>query len=166
MKYIVFDNEINSATISELINEIVEKDDDCIVYFQSNGGEVHMSQYFIDFTFRHEKTITLISSWQIQSSAFDLFMFSKTKKIIMSGCYGMTHCASRDINTSNIKKPSKEDTILSNDLNSFNDKMVSQYKKIGLSKKHMADYCLGEDVFLDNDEMIDIASKAEKLVWS
>lgn len=165
MNYIIFEGDLTVENTQSLFNKITEKDDDTIIYFSCNGGECYLKDYFIDFTYRYEKNITLISNWQLASSGFDIFMFSKTRKIVLNGCYGLAHLARREITTIDYINPSEEDKLLMEDINFDNKIYEKKYKKIGFTKQELIDYTKGIDVILNFDRIKSLSSEAEKIIF-
>jgi ATP-dependent protease ClpP protease subunit len=165
MNYIIFSEEITSNSIQLLIDRIVDKDDDVIIYLNSEGGSHIDSMNFVDFTKKFAHNITIMATFQTSSAAFDLFFFSKSKKIIGPSAYGLAHLANREINTTDIKNPSDIDKFLLEDIEKTNKARATSYRKIGFNKDMMDRYNKGEDIFVSNRLMKRYAKTAERLVF-
>jgi hypothetical protein len=157
----MFDEEINTDSISKLIQQITE---DIIIYFDSKGGSAISADYFVDFTFRTEHKITLITNWGVKSCALNIFLMSKTKKIVMDSGFGIAHLLNRDVNTTDIVKKEELHNFLIMDIIKSNNKCIRFYKKIGMSAEQLKEYGNGEDVFISPEQLKEMSKKAEEII--
>ena len=154
MKYFIFDKDITTDNINSLISSITE---DCTIYFESIGGNQTASEYFIDFTERTNYKITLISGWRLGSSAFDLFFFSKTYKIVLDGCFGIMHIVSRDVNTKELLQMEDLTKFLLKDIEESNNRRWQKYVDLGIGTIYKEKYYKGEDILIDTGRMKSMA---------
>lgn len=163
MNFILYNKEINYENIQDLIDNILStEDDEVYIYINSEGGDPDAATAFEFFASVTDKDITLISNWNLNSAGLILFLRSKTKKVVLPGCYGYIHLANRDVNTTSLINPDESDKYLQDTMNDFNNKYYDFLKSLGLSEEKLSEYLKGEDVLLVYDEIKNLASNAQK----
>jgi uncharacterized protein with ATP-grasp and redox domains len=160
MKYLIFNAEVNTENVQKLLDDITE---DSVIYFQSGGGEYTIATYLIDFFNRAPHDITLVCNSIAGSCAFDILLMSNVKREIKESCVGVVHLASEEVLVRDLIKNDKENKMQMADLKQCNVTRGNFYKSIGMSKKDLALYYKGEDLFYDNKEMQRFSNNATKL---
>lgn len=159
MKYIGFDDEITSTNILALIKEIT---DNTTIYFSSVGGQVDAQEIFIHFTENCEHEIIIVVPLEIASCAVDLFLFSKTKKVVLDGAYALIHTLSRRIETRDSQNPDELTKFYIADVFRGNAKRFGKYTELGLPNELYTKYEQGKDVVINPVMLKEMAEKAEK----
>ena len=159
MKYIYFNEELTAKSIVELINKITENS---VIYFESIGGEVPAANVFIHFTQTTTLDITLVATWKIESCAMDMFLFSKTKKVVLDCVFGLIHTVSSTIETRDINKKDELSMFYITNAEKINSEKWNRYTEMGLNKDLYNKYYLGDDLIISVDTLKEMAEKAEK----
>lgn len=159
MKYIGFDDVITTTNILDLIKEITE---DTTIYFYSEGGEVDAQEIFIHFTENCVYEITIVVPLGIASCAVDLFLFSKTIKVVLDGAYGLIHTLSRKIETRDSQNPDELTKFYIADVFRGNAKRFGKYTELGLPNELYTKYEQGKDIVINPVMLKEMAIKAEK----
>jgi ATP-dependent protease ClpP protease subunit len=163
MNFILYNKDIDYDNIQDLIDNILSTEDEKVyVYINSEGGDPDAASAFEYFTKVTDKDITLISNWNLSSSGLILFLRSKTKKVVLPGCYGYIHLANREVNSTSIINPDELDTYIQSTLDDFNIKYHDFLKSLGLSEEKLSLYLKGKEVLLNNNEIKELASNAQK----
>jgi hypothetical protein len=157
----MFDSEITTESIESLISKITE---DVTIYFDSKGGSAIVADYFVDFTKRTEHKITLITNWGVKSCAFNIFLMSKTKKIVLDSGFGICHLVNRDVNTTDIVKNDELTKFLLGDIDIVNKRLIEFYERIGIRNEQISEYQKGEDVFIEPKQLKEMAILAEQIM--
>lgn len=158
MKFIRFEGNITTESIMSLIEKITE---DCFVYFDSEGGLTDGANMFIHFTENTLHKITLVVTLEICSCAIDMFLFSKTKKIVLDGAYAILHSCSRSLEMRNTGNPNDLTMFYIADVIKTNAERWNKYNQLGLSGKYYEKYSKGEDIVITTETLTQMAKKAE-----
>jgi len=158
MKYIRFNEKITTESITSLIEKIT---DDCFVYFDSEGGHTDGANMFIHFTKNTPHKITLVVTLEICSCALDMFLFSKTKKVVLDGAYAILHTYSRSLEMRDTGNQDYLTKFYIADVIKANAERWNQYNQLGLSGDCYNKYAKGEIILLATDALKKMAEKAE-----
>jgi ATP-dependent protease ClpP protease subunit len=161
MKYISFDENITKESVITLIEKIT---DDCVIYFDSEGGNANAANMFINFTENTTHKITLITTLEICSCAVDVFFFSKTKKVILEGAYAILHTYSRSLEMRDTTNPDYLTRFYIADVLKANNERWNRYAELGLSGHYFDKYAKGENIVITTNELKKMAEKAEQKI--
>lgn len=159
MKYIYFNKELTDKNVIELINEITEN---TVIYLESNGGEVTAANIFIHFTQNTGLEITLVATWKIESCTMDMFLFSKTKKVVLDYVHGLIHTANITLDLKDINRKAELAMYHISLIEKENAEKWNKYTEIGLNKDLYNKYYSGDDIIISVDTIKAMAEKAEK----
>jgi hypothetical protein len=159
MKYIYFNKELTDKNVIELINEITEN---TVIYLESCGGEVTAANIFIHFTQTTEFEITLVATWKVESSAIDMFLFSKTRKDVLGCVYGLIHTANKTLDLKDINRKEEMAMYHISLIEKENAEKWNKYTEMGLNKDLYNKYYSGDDLIISVDTLKAMAEKAEK----
>jgi ATP-dependent protease ClpP protease subunit len=160
MKFIVFDDEITTKSVTELIEKV---DADCVIYFSSVGGDVPPGNIFIDFTKKTEYKIKMVSCHNIASCAFNMFMFSNSEKEVMPYTIGIIHLMDQELHTRDTLKKDPIEMFITQRIIKENEEVLSKYAELGISAGQLKQVAHGEDVVLSTEQIIKCAKVAEKI---
>ena len=159
MKYIYFNKELTDKNVIELINEITEN---TVIYLESIGGEITAANIFIHFTQTTEFEITLVATWKVESCAIDMFLFSKTKKVVLDCVFGLIHTINKTLELKNINRKEEMTMYQIALVEKENAEKWNKYTEMGLNKELYNKYYSGDDLIISVDTLKTMAERAEK----
>jgi hypothetical protein len=162
MKYISFDEIITKESVITLIEKIT---DDCVIYFDSEGGHTDGANMFMHFAENTTHKITLVVTLEVSSCALDMFLFSKTKKVILDGAYAILHTYSRSLEMRDTISPDYLTQFYIADVIKANNERWNRYAELGLSGHCFEKYAKGENIVITTDELKKMAEKAEQKIY-
>jgi hypothetical protein len=104
-KMIIFHNELNAETVTELIAMIQGSNYKSVwIYFTSEGGRTGCADILLDFLVNTDKRIKLIGTGFIESCAFRVFLTAPCEKTLLPSANAMLHNVYIDYGDKPIKK--------------------------------------------------------------
>lgn len=164
IEYIIFNNKIESETISELMislhkvdvlfDENPSNNNILVIYFTSSGGTISYADYLVDYLNRLVKKfkIEIVCSDFLLSSGLCVPLLFEGKVLINSCCHGMMHLPSCELNSSFFGKKNELGNFYMNDLLSTSKKEFSKYSTL-FTKKEKEKYFNYEDVYFSTDRL-------------
>lgn len=158
MRSIIFDGELNTESVRNLIIEI-EKDDQPIeLYFSTNGGEDSISEFLSKVLKRESERIIIFAGDIISSNGFWIYGKFNGLKCLSQGTSAIVHKSwIRTYSYDLTNKQSKGFNQL-HELEKNNKSTYDFYSQF-LTKKEMSRFKNGGDIFLSTERLDDIFKK-------
>ncbi|MEA2096585.1 MAG: ATP-dependent Clp protease proteolytic subunit [Candidatus Cloacimonadota bacterium] len=162
---IVFDTEINSATIGNFlthIHRIIKQIDESkiLIYFSSNGGSFTHADLMLNYINSMKDNIILLAFHQISSAAFKVFFEFRGQKDIMDNTFSVIHKGSKNILARDLDNTDSFDFFMTNKMMPvMNKQVIKLYKSIGLSKTELKKIDNGKDLMLHTERLCKILRK-------
>jgi ATP-dependent protease ClpP protease subunit len=179
LKTIVFNDEINTETISNLLVEIetlepnetaYEIDGNVVykrnIYFSSPGGSVSDAAILIDYiNTSTEFVFELIGTWNLSSSGFNIFTLARCKKRLIekTNNFAVIHLFDRDVSTRDLKKKKSFERFMNSEMEKQNEKILDWYEQIGVTEDQLTEIRAGEDVLIDNQQLTEIIENSNRI---
>lgn len=163
-----FPEEIERDTTKEFISQLtmaLNEFDKVYIYYTCAGGSGPDARIICDMINRNKDKIKLILSWQIASAAVDIVIDAECDISILDDVFMGIHLSTRDIDYRERLKGDPIEVFVENDLLKVNDKLIRKYKAFfNLSAEEVKLVETGNDLFLDNDRVVDAMTK-KGTVW-
>lgn len=155
-KTIIFDKEINSDSIRELIKDIEDNIEKVIIiYFTTSGGNNVDTEILIEMLNGCSADITLVAVWGINSNGFKIFFrVTNIKRVLMPRAHAIVHLSSRSIETMDLLPDAdKVDKFLIDGLKQENERLMKFYVDVGLNYDELLKVEEGGEVVLGYDRL-------------
>jgi hypothetical protein len=156
-----FEGPLSSESVIGLMNELESKlkeFKEVIIYFTCNGGSISDSRILIDYLNRYCKRIELVCTWTLASCGFDVVLFFKGKKSVVSPVYGMVHLGTNSFDYLDGLDKKSFTTFNYEGLKRENTVYLKQLKPV-LKKDEYDRVKKGEDVYLNVTRLREIFRK-------
>lgn len=179
MRTIVFNDNIDTETVSELIANIemldpnesgYEIDGKLVfkrnIYFSSPGGSVSDAAILIDYiNTTTDFVFELIGTWNLSSSGFNIFTLARCKKrlIEQTNNFAVIHLFDRDVSARDLKKKKSFERFMNNEMEKQNEQLIDWYSQIGVTPEQIAEILAGEDVLIDNRQLNEILETSNRI---
>lgn len=148
MTYYYFENSIDKESITELVQELQQIDDDIILYFCTTGGETCYMDYLIDYLNNREKTVKIVVSSFLISAGTRLLTDFKDE-IILHDNLDFILFHKFDLEGYTLRKSdSISHKIRLEQVSRENKIFAEKLKSIGLNTKQIKMFNSGKDVVL------------------
>ncbi len=164
MQYLIFDGELNSKNVGDLIDFVQNndnKDEDLTISFCSGGGNVSDTSFLAYVLNQHKERITLIGSWSLYSSGFELFYKFKGLKKITEGTQGMVHYHTVNTSMSLSGEPQDEEQAFTKLHYKKNKTKIDNWASQFLNDVELKKFKKNKSVFLSFERMLEIFSGIE-----
>ena len=157
MKHHSIIGRIEAESYNSLINFLNESQDEHkSILINSGGGEVNYCYAIIYALNNVYHEIELVACAGVYSAAFEIFYKFKGKKVILDGCIGMTHRQLLLISlTDNMQTAFREDDCRKKTSKENSQIIIDEYSKF-FTKKELANYKKGNDVYFTYNRMKEI----------
>lgn len=146
-----FEGPMSTESVSALLNQLdanLKEYKQILLYFTCNGGSITDSRILIDYLNRYHEYIELVGTWTLASCGFDVMLFFKGVKRIISPVYGVVHLGTNSFDLLSEMRTNSFDTFNREDLKRENVAYLEKIKLV-LTSNEYARVKNGEDVFLD-----------------
>lgn len=143
---IIFDEDIEKDTVASLINEIscFEEVD---LYFTTDGGSLTAIIALIRALNNHPDITIYLTDVIASTGTYLLINCHKPIVLTKELDYMLFHQIDRDFG-GKFRREEVDRDILYNQLWDYNQEIAMKFKRLGLNKKEMKKYSIGEDVVL------------------
>lgn len=165
MNILYLKGEINDNSIDDFIKEYnkCSKDNPITIYINSCGGDVGHADIILNIINQNSKNITLIASGEIFSAAFNIFFFSKCKRIILEDCIGMAHFSWATFQLDETGKPSSEyDKFLMDEMKRNKSYTIKRFQSIGLNSRELNKIKNSKDCFFTVERLKELLNYGQK----
>jgi len=156
MKAIKFDDELTDTAIKNLFKEIdiINKDEEIILYFCSMGGDNTNAHQLADYINRNNcDRFTIIIDWECSSAAFFFLCNVKCKVIINEGAFAIIHLISNELNYRMAQDPVSYATFSKKHLDEEKSTLLLELSYAGFDNDELHMIDTGRDIILDSRRM-------------
>ena len=153
-------NEEMFQTLTDGINQSIDKNEQILIYFTSNGGLLHISDAMIDVVNLFSDRVILVGYGSLDSAAF-LFYFSvNCERKLLNGTTGMIHLPYFRT-TLNLGNSAKDDVTKFNMKIGESEKndFILKLKSLGLTKQELKKILDGTDLYFDYKRLLELNGK-------
>lgn len=154
---VIFHEELNEQSVTNLINELDNIDEHIYLYFTSPGGSIIYYRPLIDYLNRRSSDITLIANWEISSGAVIVFCQFEGEKYTTPNTTAMIHLTTVSTDERDRLNPDSKTNLVVNKICLIWREEIQFFKDRGLSTDHLVDFQVGKDVHLTNAELMGLA---------
>ncbi|MCL1636261.1 ATP-dependent Clp protease proteolytic subunit [Elizabethkingia bruuniana] len=165
MKIFLINTDLEHETLRDFINFYNSTDESEYVQIiiKSGGGYCYVADEILDIINSDPERFTLIATRWIYSSAFDLFMKAKCKRILKPNTVGMIHEALHDITFSLNGRSHPETKVLQEAYKSnLKEDMDYLTNFLKLSKQEIKDYNNQKDVYFNHTRLLEILNNTNQ----
>lgn len=156
---LIYDRDINIDNVAEFVDEIaqlpLEETETINLYFQSNGGEVCLIEYFVNTlnTLADKHDLTIYTGNEIFSAALKILLDFKGKVVISPLTLFMTHEAYITHSSSEVKNTKSIVHIINNNMREV-DKEYLELLPLVFSDRQVKDYKLGKEIYFFKQDFL------------
>lgn len=155
MKYYHIEGEMSDEQAQKFIAFVNENDDNIVVYLDSSGGTCASALMIQDIISREPERFEVVASFQILSSAFELFFSVDCKKKIMPDTFGAYHLIGQTsrINAAGVASEPLSEFTMRQIRKTGVRQAVEFGQRIGMNPKEVDAIRRGKDVFFTNERL-------------
>jgi ATP-dependent protease ClpP protease subunit len=156
---VTFDDSIELESFLDFQNDLIDalskinEDEEITVYFSTCGGSIAYTYCIYDLIKKYEKYIKIVFHTQLASAGFLLLYLLRDSNIYITDISPefMIHKVGANIHTNYLEKENYE-----KELTAYNKKLITIFKKLGLSEKNIEKFNRKEDVYLKRTEVLEM----------
>lgn len=151
---VLLSGDVDERMVSVLEDAYREEREEYIIYLQSEGGSVWLSDYIIDMINIHKEKTTLVILGFLASSAVNIFLESECKKVIKDSAYLMIHKMYIKAYITGVKNNDEDGNVISQELEKQNKQMLNKYiSSFKLNELEINKFKRGEDIYISSKRM-------------
>lgn len=151
------DGPVNPDMVDKLIQVINQSDEQIVIYFCSEGGDIFSEQIMIKLLSDYKERIILIGYGCLYSAAFYIFFKAECPTMLMPYTIGMAHQAVNVFNLNERGLPkTKQDKFHIESLKAQYKEGIDFGKNLGFTDEELKTIIDGDDLFLPYKRMLQL----------
>lgn len=139
---------INDMNVNEFIPETVN------IYFCTNGGIISSADVLIDYINNYSIPITIILYEECSSAGFHFALNVDVDVKVLNTTFSALHRSAVSLSSRKLKDRTSIDHFFNEHGAEIDERMISDFKKAGLTDEQLRLINEGKDIFLNSDQIL------------